>query len=47
MCGMSVEVHFTIYAESAYMDILNRGLCREKNTDKWYFVALLKSGWGV
>ena len=42
-----MEVHFTMYVESAYMDIINRGLCHEKNADKRYFVAVLKSGWGV
>jgi hypothetical protein len=47
MHGLSVEVHFTIYAESAYMVILNRGLCHLKNTDKQYFVAFVKSHWGV
>jgi len=30
-----------IYAESAYMDVINRGLCHEENTDKQYFVAFL------
>ena len=30
-----------------YMDIMNRGLCHEKNTNKQDFVALLKSEWGV
>jgi len=45
--GLSVELRFMIYAESAYMDIINRGLCHKKNTDKQYLVDLLKSGWGV
>jgi len=47
MYGLSEEVHVTIYAESAYVDIINRSLYHEKNTDKQYFVAFLKSEWGV